>query len=271
MPDVARADADWLALREPADAAARSKDLVEALRPHLPTDGVVIHDLGCGTGSMARWLAPQLAGPQHWVSYERDKDLLARAASAPPPMSLDGHQATTETRLRDITHLRADDLDGASLATASALLDMMTGEEIERMVASIAAAECPALITLSVTGHVDLLPAHPLDDQLTSAFNAHQMRGTAHGRLLGPTAVDMAAAEFQRTDYMVLLAASPWVLDTRHTELITSWFEGWVGAACEQDPSLRIEASEYRSRRTQQIEGHQLTATIHHRDLLALP
>lgn len=175
MPDeVARADADWLALREPADAAARSVELVEALRLHLPTDGLVIHDLGCGTGSMARWLAPQLLGRQHWVGYERDEELLSRAAAAPPPVSLGGRQVTTEVRLRDITHLPADDLDGASLVTASALLDMMTSEEIARMVGSIAAARCPALITLSVVGQVDLAPAHPLDGRLTEAFNAHQ-------------------------------------------------------------------------------------------------
>lgn len=272
MPaEVTRADADWLALREPADAAARSKDLVETLRPHLPTDGLVMHDLGCGTGAMARWLGPQLPGPQHWIGYERDEVLLSRAATAPPPMSLDGHQVTTETRLRDITRLPTADLDGASLVTASALLDMMTSDEIERMVASVVAAGCPALVTLSVTGRVELAPAHPLDGPLTEAFNAHQMRETGHGRLLGPTAVDMAAAEFHRTDYTVLPASSPWELDARDTELITSWFEGWMDATCEQDPSLRVEASEYRGRRIQQIERRQLTATIHHRDLLALP
>lgn len=272
MPDdVARADADWLALREPADAAGRSRELVEVLRPHLRTDGLVIHDLGCGTGSMARWLAPRLPGRQHWVGYDRDEELLSRAATAPPPMSPDGHQATTERRLRDITHLRADDLEGASLVTASALLDMMTGEEIERMVASIAAAECPALITLSVIGHVELAPGHSLDGRLTEAFNAHQKRATGHGQLLGPDAVGAAASEFQRTDHTARLASSPWQLGARDTGLLTSWIEGWVDAACEQDPSIRIEASEYRARRIRQIEGGQLTATVHHQDLLALP
>ena len=54
-----------------------------------------------------------------------------------------------ETRLRDITRLPTDDLDGASLITASALLDMMTSHEISRTVASISAARCPALITLT--------------------------------------------------------------------------------------------------------------------------
>lgn len=73
--------ADWLRLREPADAAARAEDLLDAVRARLtgytPT---VIHDLGSGTGSMSRWLAARLPGPQHWVLHDRDADLLARAA-----------------------------------------------------------------------------------------------------------------------------------------------------------------------------------------------
>lgn len=272
MPDdVARADADWLALREPADAAARSKELVEALRPHLPTDGLVIHDLGCGTGSMARWLAPQLPGPQHWIGYERDEALLSRAAASLPPISLDGHQVTTETRLRDITRLPAGDLDGASLVTASALLDMMTSEEIERMVASIVAVGCPALITLSVVGQVESAPEHPLDGRLNDAFNAHQMRDTGHGYLAGPDAVYVAGRALNQKGYTLQLAPSPWRLDSSNTDLLEAWLEGWVDAAREQDASLSIEASEYRGRRIQQIEGRRLTATIHHRDLLALP
>ena len=81
----ARATPQWLALREPADAAARAPDLVELVRRQLPSDGtLVVHDLGCGSGSMGRWLAPQLAGPQHWVLYDRDAQLLDRAAADPP-------------------------------------------------------------------------------------------------------------------------------------------------------------------------------------------
>nr|WP_281366059.1 class I SAM-dependent methyltransferase [Janibacter cremeus] len=232
---------------------------------------MVIHDLGCGTGSMARWLAPQLPGNQRWIGYERDEDLLNRAAAAPPPVSLDGLTVTTETRLRDITHLPTEDLDGASLITASALLDMMTREELERMVASIAAAGCPALITLSVIGQVDLAPAHPLDDQIAVAFNAHQRRDTGHGPLAGPDAVYVAAHALRLAGYTLHLTPSPWRLDSSDTALLKAWLKGWVDAACEQDPSLRADASEYRGRRIQQIGSRELTAMIHHRELLALP
>ena len=93
-----RASSDWLALREPADAAARSVELVDMLRPYLPNDPLEIHDLGCGTGSMARWLAGQLPGPQKWVLHDRDAELLEVAAASPPAQAADGTAVTVETR-----------------------------------------------------------------------------------------------------------------------------------------------------------------------------
>ena len=86
-----RVSGEWLDLREPADAAARNPELVEHLRRHLPSTGcLVIHDLGCGTGSMSRWLAPLLPGPQHWVLHDRDEDLLDVAAAELPGPAADG-------------------------------------------------------------------------------------------------------------------------------------------------------------------------------------
>ena len=67
--------ADWLALREPADAAARSAELVDRLALRSP---LLIHDLGSGTGSMARWLAPRLPAPQRWV-LQREDDRLEKS------------------------------------------------------------------------------------------------------------------------------------------------------------------------------------------------
>ena len=156
----------WLELREPADARARSTGLVDRLRRHLPHGGTtVVHDLGSATGSMTRWLAPRLDGPQHWVLHDRDEHLLARAADA-LPTAADGSAVTIETRLGDITRLGPAGLAGASLVTASALLDMLTADELDRLVTSCSEAGCPVLLTLSVIGRVELAPADPLDATL---------------------------------------------------------------------------------------------------------
>src|SRR5262249_10578116 len=113
---ITRVSSEWLALREPADAAARARDLTHRLARHLLATGRwVIHDLGCGTGGMSRWLAPLLPGPQHWVMHDRDADLLEVAAAAGPGPARDGAAVTVECRHSDITLLQPEDLVGATL------------------------------------------------------------------------------------------------------------------------------------------------------------
>src|SRR5258705_3956967 len=103
-----RASSEWLRLREPADAAARASELVEKVRSYLPTHGgATIHDLGCGTGSMAHWLAVRLPRPQHWVMYDRDDELLTLAGADPPDKGSHGPAVTMENRPRRINPLES--------------------------------------------------------------------------------------------------------------------------------------------------------------------
>ena len=238
MTGPVRASSEWLRLREAADAAARASELVEKVRSYLPTHGAAaIHDLGCGTGSMARSLAVRLPGPQHWVMYDRDDELLTLAAADPPDRASDGTPVTMETRRRDITRMELVELAGAALITASALLDMMTAEELERLVATCAGADCPVLIALSVTGRVEITPAEPFDQSVTDAFNAHQRRTTSAGKLLGPDAVGAAVDGFTRLGLEVLLRPSPWRLGPGHAALAAAWFTGWLPGHASSDPS----------------------------------
>lgn len=268
----APASGDWLALREDADAAARSLDLVDLLRADLPTGGrLVVHDLGCGTGSMARWLAPKLDGPQHWVMHDRDAGLLALAAARPPARAADGGLVTAETRRGDVTRLDTGELDGAALITASALLDVLTAAELRRLLASCVSAGCPVLVTLSVTGHVQLSPEDPFDRSVAEAFNAHQRRTTGAGRLLGPDAVEAAVDGLSRLGLDVQVRPSPWRLGPERSALTTEWFTGWWSAAGEQRPELRRAAQAYRRGRLAAAAAGRLSVTVHHADLLARP
>jgi hypothetical protein len=239
-----RVSPEWLALREGADAAARSPELADMLARHLEAP-LVIHDLGGGTGAMGRWLAPRLPRPQHWVVHDRDPDLLARAAGV-------------EVRESDVT--RAD-FTGASLITASALLDLLTAEELDRVLA--ACAGIPMLLALTVVGRVRLTPAEPLDAGLEAAFNAHQRRD---GRL-GPDAV----AHVYAAGKNVIARPSPWRLGPDQAALAAEWLDGWVAAACEQEPGLAADAHAYRERRLAQAAAGALAVTVHHADLLVLP
>ncbi|MFJ5773098.1 class I SAM-dependent methyltransferase [Streptomyces sp. NPDC093094] len=264
---------EWLELREGADAAARSPELLDPLRirlanlPGRSAGGLVVHDLGCGTGSMGRWLAPRLDGPQHWVLHDRDPYLLHFAAVASPKAAADGSRVTVETRRGDVARLTPDALAGASLVTASALLDVLTREETEALASACAGAGCPALLTLSVAGRVELAPADPLDTEIADAFNDHQKRTG----LLGPDAISAACEAFAEYGATVQVRPSAWRLGRAEAPLTAQWLRGWVGAAVEQRPELKARAETYLAARLASCALGELKVTVHHADLLALP
>ena len=130
--------AEWLALREPADHAARSAKLRDCLISQLGTRDVLrITDLGCGTGSNLRALAPALPVRQEWLCVDYDQDLLDEAARHAPPFPVAGSR---------VNYLRADlreELPAvlsrpADLVTAAAFFDLWSQEAIVRFAAELA-------------------------------------------------------------------------------------------------------------------------------------
>ncbi|MEA2167366.1 MAG: hypothetical protein QOF76_666, partial [Solirubrobacteraceae bacterium] len=245
---------EWLMLREPADAAARSGELAAIVARRVRP--AVVHDLGGGTGAMGRWLAPRLPGRQHWVVHDRDAALLERALADPPG------NATVEVRQADLARLTPTDLAGADLVVASALLDMLTAGELTALLAS--AAGRPMLVALTVVGRVALVPQEPLDARVGTAFNAHQRRR------LGPDAVPVALRTLANTGAEVLVRPSPWCLGAAQAGLSAEWFDGWVAAAVEQAPELARPADAYRERRLAQAAAGTLEVSVGHVDILVL-
>lgn len=270
--EAIRVSPTWLDLREAADATARAHELVGRLRRRVSGDGPwLIHDLAGGSGSMGRWLAPLLCGQQRWLVHDRDADLLDLAAVHLPGPAADGSEVVVDTRLSDVTELSTDDFTGATLVTASALLDLLTRDELPALIKACSEARCPVFFALSVTGYVQLLPPDPLDARVGAAFNAHQRRMTPRGRLLGPDAVDAAAEGFGRLESEVVVRPSPWQLGASENELAAEWLTGWVHAACEQEPALRADADRYQRRRLSEAAAGVLAVTVGHADLLVLP
>ncbi len=264
MSVIIPVSADWLTLREEADAAARSRSLARraARLVHGP---VTVHDLGSGTGSMMRWLAPQLAAPQTWVLHDWNAALLAHAAAAPPP------SVSVRTRVGHLEHLRAGDLAGASLVVTSALLDVLSAPEIEAIVSACVAAGVPALFALTVDGQVSIDPVDPGDGVFAAAFNDHQRRLADDRRLLGPDAVPVAVDLFRAAGWTVRTDASPWRLGAKDPALVAEWLDGWLAAAVEERPALTEWAREYARTRLAQLAAGRLHVAVHHLDLLAWP
>jgi hypothetical protein len=269
MSDVIAVSAEWLTLREPADAGSRSellaREIARLLEPPL-----VVHDLGSGTGSMMRWLAPLLPGRQTWVLHDWNGDLLSRAAER-TPVDRTGDPVRVETSVEHAEHLQPEDLTAASLVTASALLDVLTHDELDAIVEACVAVGAPALFALSVTGRVRIEPADPGDSVFEAAFNDHQRRLVDGRRLLGPDAPAAAAESFGRAGWRVRAVATPWRLADRGDRLTEEWLEGWVRAAVEHRPALAEWGAEYLAHRLDQLRRGELRVVVEHADLLAGP
>ena len=259
----------WLALREPADADARSADLAASVPVAQAgsSGALLVRDLGCGTGSMARWLAPRLhpRGGQHWVLHDRDPGLLEYAVAGLPA------GVTGAAAPGDLTRIDAAALAGTGLVVASALLDLLDAGEVDALADACDTAGCPALLTLSVTGRVRLDPPDPLDPAIAAAFDDHQRRRVGARRLLGPDAVPAAVTAFGRRGARVRTAPSPWRLGPDRAGLLREWLAGWLDAACTHRPGLRDLVGPYRERREDELARGRLTVRVGHADLLAVP
>lgn len=245
--------AEWLALREPADHAARDAGLL-ARAAQVAGDGGVILDLGAGSGSTLRAFAG-LRGPQRWRQVDADAGLLALAPAGAERVVMD---------LRDLDHLP---LEGVTLVTASALIDLVSEGWLAALLARVVARNLPFYAALSYDGRMEWEPALPEDAAVTRAFNVHQRGDKGFGPALGPTATGFAAGLLRAAGYAVMQAHSPWQLTPDDAALQAALLPGIAAAAAEAGAPCDTA----RWCATRQAMLGQGTCRIGHLDLLALP
>lgn len=249
--------ATWLSLREPADHAARDADLLAAAAKAAGSKPVIV-DLGCGTGSTIRALADHLQQPAAWRLLDNDADLLEHAAKAT--------KDDVTTHQIDLRDLDALPLDGASLVTASALLDLCSRDWVRGLAERLAAQSLPFYAALNYNGVMQWSPADPSDDAVTQAFNRHQRGDKGFGPALGPDSADAIAEIFAAAGFKVLQADSPWQLGPSEADLQRELLAGIGGAAAEAGAD--VSDNWLQTRIGALAEARSL---IGHRDILALP
>lgn len=260
--------ADWLSSREQADHAARDVGLTQTLVDALaPLTAVRVFDLGSGTGSNLRYLAPRLPMPQHWTLFDHDAQLLkvAEKTCVSVQSSLSASlrlqtQSTDLTRMNDINWPHKP-----HLVTASALLDLVSTDWLQQLAILAADWQAVVLFTLSYNGEFSFTQPLADDALVRDAFNSHQRSGG-----LGPDAAGVASVALQQQGFRVLQAISTWQLhEPRHSALKQGMIRGWADAATEQAPEQKARIAQWQSERLSHIpEDH---IRVGHVDLLALP
>jgi SAM-dependent methyltransferase len=264
----------WLALREPFDRAARAAGdaALAALARHGPPGTLEVLDLGCGTASSLRALAPRLGGAQRWCLVDHDQDLLATVPRAMQAWA-EGHGLQIEWTCRraDLATGLADlPFPQAGLVTASALLDLVSEAWLAELVARSRAAQAAVCWSLSVDGRLDFTPADPADAQVLALFAAHQRRDKGFGPALGETAPARADALLRAAGYRTVLTQSDWrIAGARGADdqaMLQALVEGMALAAQEQGPAQAAAVQAWRARRLAGLAGTQLC--VGHTDVL---
>ncbi len=256
----------WLALREPYDRAARNPAVLEALRiAFAGRSAVRVADLGCGTGSTMRAVAPLLPGRQTWRLVDNDIALLEAAAETTPAT----HEVTTAhfDLADDLGRAIADDSD---LVTTSALLDLVSAPWLERLVAILAITRRPLYAALSFDGRVDLTPACASDAAIIAAVNRHQLTDKGFGPALGPQGGAAAVAALRAEGFEIAQGGSDWVFGPADEAIQREMLAGWAGAAGEMGlaPGL-IEA--WLAERREHVAAGRSAMRVGHLDFFAAP
>ena len=274
--------ADWLGLREPADIEARSARIIARLARHFRGQRQVsIVDLGCGTGSTLRALAPVLPGQQYWTLIDHDEELLEAAAGVLLQWADVGSRFDNMLQLgkcgrRLTVRLVAANLatglgreigPGTRLVTASALLDLCGALWIEQLAAAVAQAGAAFYAPLNFDGVIRWRPDDGLDRAVTASFCRHQRRDKGLGIAQGAGAIRQCTRAFAVRGYDVARTPSPWIIADGRLALELN--RGIAGAAAES--GMRGSEFERWCRARYGRASKRPVTTIGHQDVLALP
>ena len=275
--------AEWLALREPADHRARNQAVRDAALAHLAKLAAPrIVDLGCGSGSNLRALAPHLPDGQVWRLVDADPLLLDAARAALKLWADKSEDADGGALLlwrggkRIEVHFEpadlARDLEAvldrpADLVTAAAFFDLVAPDWLARFCGALLERRLPLLAVLTYDGLERWTPPHGADAEVLAAFHAHQMSDKGFGFSAGPGAFALLALAFRGAGWLVTLGASPWALTAPdEAPLIAALAEGAAGAVAETGRDAPADlASWLGARRVAQA------CQIGHMDIFAAP
>ncbi|HET9830521.1 MAG TPA: hypothetical protein VFP91_02375 [Vicinamibacterales bacterium] len=245
----------WLALREPADAAARSSRLVS----FVARIGRIV-DLGGGTGANIRYLSSKLPSPQDWTLVDDDRALLDRAPEDVTRICADLNRVVDDAEL----------FRGCALVTGSALLDLVSDTWLQRLVHRCQTAEAAVLFALSYDGRIVCNPGEPEDEDVRQLVNRHQRMDKGFGTALGPDAATRVVDLLSAAQYELRYERSDWTLGAEFSSLQRQLIDAWVAAASEMAPERRSQIAGWRRRRLDHVNTGRSRIVVGHMDVAGI-
>lgn len=287
--DAAHFAGGWLALREPVDHRSRAHELAARLRNHLQRQvdrdaawaadpllgsreaaagarlfAATLVDLGAGGGSNLRYLSGRLPHPLRWRLLDHDAGLLSSVRGGAAGDAVD-------CEVMDLAALPASVLAGASVVTASALLDLVSVDWLTALCEACASVHAAVLMALSIDGRVVFSDDDPMDASVRAWVAQDQRRDKGLGPALGGEAPGALAMALEARGYDVLVRPSDWHLDRADAGLARPLIDGWRVAAQRINPACAQAIADWAARRMNALERGNLSLTVGHLDVLGLP
>lgn len=257
--------AEWLALREPIDHAARDEAVLNAVKELMtPNSPTRITDIGSGTGSSVRALRPVLTHQIYWRLVDNDEALLAKTSA-----EMGADKATII--IADVSQsLDAIFEKPSDLLTTSAFLDLVSEDWLKSFVQAVCDRRLPFYAALTYDGRAGLIPPLEEDEFVLAAFNAHQKTNKGFGPALGRDAAETAIDLFREAGYEVTTALSDWHAGSLHPDFQKTLLDGWRIAASEIRPDQSETFEKWYQQRLELI-AHGASIFVGHMDFLAAP
>lgn len=280
--------AEWLALREPVDHRSRNLALQAQVIQYLGQiksvvpGSIHITDLGSGTGSNLRALAPYIGVKQSWTLVDYDSDLLRSARASliawadsvvsadegkskliasglihPLTITKDSKTIAIEFQCADLVHDYQTILNKpADLITAAAFFDLVAESWLTEFCAALTK---PLYTVLTYDGKETWGPPNALDADVLRAFHAHQSTDKGFGAAVGPSGAHYLQSLLQTQGFTTVCAPSPWIMDVHNQALIEQLAIGTARAVREMGAiaDAAVNQWEYSRRNAMQCEiGH---------------
>lgn len=281
-------DAEWLALREPFDARVRSRDLAHRFAALLP-ERVTLLELGTGTCSLFRWLAPIIARPQQWLCLDEDEDHLqhglrltaswGRRLGYTVELGEDETSLTLHTphgawSMQTVSCDLEDPptflpLDDADAVVCSALLDLFSEDWLSELLSAI--GRRPLYAAMNVTGRQWRNRHDPGDALVLEGYRRNQIGDGPVIDALGPYAPQAAEAVCAAMGLHYAAVRSDWTIRPHDRAMLRRILAFHAGGARNALPQHRPRIDAWEARRRRDVDAGRLAMRIGHRDILVSP
>ena len=250
--------------------------------PEQPT----LLELGAGSGSLFRWLAPIVGRTQHWLWLDNDDALLERGIHLTAhwaqrlgyavQRSEEGTELTLQTpRGTWSIEARGYDLndppsmlplDEADAVTCSAVLDLFSEDWLDELLHAI--VQRPFYAAINVIGR-DRIRPHRLEDELI--WRGYILDQVGNARLLdplGPDVPNVAREVCKELGLQYVSTRSDWIIRRQHHAMLRYMIGFVTNAARQALPQYRRRVDRWERRRRQEIAAGRCTLRIGHVDVL---